>query len=197
MSNLFSIKNALDVLNIQSVITSDPEIILSSSGAILPGVGSYPQAVQHLNNMGLFEVIKSFINSGKPFMGICLGMQLLFDNSEEFSLTKGLEVIDGSVKHFNIHKSVKVIPHVGWNTVELNKHRAKNKFSNLVSDGDYFYFIHSYYVEPGDSECIKTYTINDGFKFCSSVMHENIFATQFHPEKSGKRGLSILKNFFL
>ena len=198
MSNLFSIRNALDMLGINSTITSDPKIISKSDGAILPGVGSYPGAIENLHSLDLFEAIKSFISSGKPFLGICLGLQLLFERSEEFQTTEGLGIIQGSTKEFKNISSVKTIPHVGWNQININTKEystSKDPFKN-IQNGEYFYFVHSLYVHPENNEVIKTSTNHDGFTFCSSIMHENIFASQFHPEKSGKRGLLILDNFF-
>jgi imidazole glycerol-phosphate synthase subunit HisH len=198
MSNLFSISNALNALDINSVITSDPKVILQSDGAILPGVGSYPEAVISLHDLDLFETIKNFINTGKPFMGICLGLQLLFNNSEEFKLTEGLGVIEGATKKFIDKSIVKTVPHVGWNKIEIieSDHDIQNyPFKDITCD-DFFYFVHSLYVEPANLDSVKSFTDHEGFNFCSSIMHENIFASQFHPEKSGKRGLQILQNFF-
>ena len=198
MSNLFSIKNALDSLDIESFITSSPEEISNSDGAILPGVGSYPVAMNNLKELNLISSIKEFVESGKPFMGICLGLQLLFESSEEFGSTKGIGLIKGSVNLFSKINEIKTIPHVGWNTVITEKFNQNNLDQpELLSSEDYFYFVHSLYVEPSEAEVIKTYTYHDGFKFCSSIMHQNIFASQFHPEKSGKVGLKILKNFFI
>ena len=198
MSNLFSISNALDNLGINSVITSDPKIIHQSDGAILPGVGSFPEAIENLHSLDLFEAIKSFISSGKPFLGICLGLQLLFERSEEFQSTEGLGIIHGSTKEFKNVSSVKTIPHVGWNQISiLNREFTTNKDPlKDIENGDYFYFVHSLYVSPEGKEVVKTSSNHDEFNFCSSIMHENIFASQFHPEKSGERGLLILDNFF-
>lgn len=198
MSNLFSISNALNTLGISPVVTSDPKTILQCDGAILPGVGSYPEAVNSLHELDLFETIKNFINSGKPFMGVCLGLQLLFNSSEEFRLTKGLGIIEGSTKKFIDQPKVKTVPHVGWNKIEIiesSNNIPNNPLRGITSD-DFFYFVHSLYVQPVNQEVIKTMSNHDGFTFCSSIMHENIFASQFHPEKSGKRGLLILNNFF-
>ena len=198
MSNLFSIRNALDALGINSTITSDPRIISQSDGAVLPGVGSYPKAIENLHSLDLFEAIKSFISSGKPFLGICLGLQLLFERSEEFQLTEGLGIIQGATKEFKDVATVKTIPHVGWNKININSHDLTTHQDplNNIQNGEHFYFVHSLYVQPDNQEVIKTSSNHDGFTFCSSIMHENIFASQFHPEKSGKRGLLILNNFF-
>jgi glutamine amidotransferase len=196
MSNLFSIKNALDNLGIEAFITSDSEEILNSKGAILPGVGSYPEAMGNLYDMNLISTIKDFVDLNKPFMGICLGLQLLFEKSEEFGNSKGLGIINGSVKLFSDLKEIRTVPHVGWNQALLNEGCNSANHSKIIEDKDYFYFVHSLYVSPEDEEIIKSYTYHDGFKFCSSIMYKNIFASQFHPEKSGPAGLHLLSKFF-
>ena len=198
MSNLFSIQNAFEALGIKGIITSDPKKILSSDGAVLPGVGSYPEAVNQLHQLELFEIVKKFIASGKPFMGICLGMQLLFSKSEEFEVTEGLDLINGSVISFANEAQIKTVPHVGWNNIKINKENKDNPNNPLqkIKDSEYFYFVHSFYVKPESENVINTHTVYDEFKFCSSIIKENIFASQFHPEKSGKQGLMILKEFF-
>ena len=194
MSNLFSIKNALDNLNIKAFITSDPEEILNSKGAILPGVGSYPEAMSNLANLNLISTIKEFADSGKPFMGICLGLQLLFENSEEFGNSPGLGIVKGSVKLFSNLDRIKTVPHVGWNRAIYREESDLLDQTKLIND--YFYFVHSLYVVPNDEGIVKTFTYHDGFKFCSSIMYNNIFASQFHPEKSGPAGLQLLSKFF-
>ncbi len=198
MSNLFSIKNSFDVLGLDSVITSNPSIISSCDGAILPGVGAFPEAMTQLDRLDLSEAIKKFIKTGKPFMGICLGMQMLFDKSEEFFLTEGLGVIKGEVKSFKNQETVTTVPHVGWNAIHLHQENLENRFdfSNTLENENFYYFVHSFYVEPHEEKCIKTYTTHEGFEFCSSICYENIFATQFHPEKSGKMGLEIFTRVF-
>jgi glutamine amidotransferase len=198
MSNLFSMSNALNALNIKPIVTSDPKIIMQSDGAILPGVGSYPEAVNSLHKLDLFEAVRNFIITGKPFMGICLGLQLLFNNSEEFTLTEGLGLIEGTTRKFIDIPMVKTVPHVGWNKIDIIESHISMPNNPLkdITNEDFFYFVHSLYVEPTNLECVKTFTNHDGFNFCSSIMHENIFASQFHPEKSGKKGLQVLKNFF-
>ena len=200
MSNLFSIKNALDSSDLGSQITSDPNTILSADGAVLPGVGSFPQAMNHLYDLKLIGVIKDFVSSGKPFMGICLGLQLLFSGSEEFEQCEGLAIIDGVVESFVKHIPSKPIPHVGWNTIifnnstDLKKPRLASKIK--IGKDEHYYFVHSYFVKPDKKENIFTVSHYGDLEFCSSIAVDNIFACQFHPEKSGPRGLRILKNFF-
>jgi len=182
MSNMFSVENALKHLGFEPVITSDKSIILSADGAILPGVGAFGEAMKKLKDLDLINSIKEFIKSGKPFMGICLGLQLLFSESEEFGNAKGLDVIKGRVDAFSKHREIRRIPHVGWN--------------KILPGDSYMYFVHSFYANPIDKKAVATTTEYDGFSFCSSVLQNNVYACQFHPEKSGPKGLEILNNFF-
>tara|TARA_Y100001970_G_scaffold15871_1_gene17859 strand:+ start:44077 stop:44703 length:627 start_codon:yes stop_codon:yes gene_type:complete len=195
MSNLFSIKNALDSLGIKNIITSDSETILSSNGAILPGVGSFPESMQQLQKLQLIDTIKRFIDTGKPFMGICLGLQLLFTRSDEFGKNEGLGIINGSVQSFKSYIKEKPIPHVGWNKIQIKESNQSSK--SIIDNENYFYFVHSYFVKPKNKNLILTETNYENFNFCSSIINDNIFACQFHPEKSGKNGLNVLKNFFI
>ena len=201
MSNMFSIKNALDVLGYNSKITSKSREILKADGAVLPGVGSFPDAMQHLHDLELINVIKEFISSGKPFMGICLGLQLLFSESEEFGRTNGLGVLEGKVESFAKHEGVQLVPHVGWNTIVKNGLREDEMLSSNplkeIRSGEHFYFVHSFYVNPDNEGDILTTTEYHGLEFCSSVLRDNVFACQFHPEKSGATGLEILADFFI
>ncbi|MBU1196104.1 MAG: imidazole glycerol phosphate synthase subunit HisH [Proteobacteria bacterium] len=200
MSNMFSIKNALDRLGYENEVTSDYKKIMSAQGAVLPGVGSFPDAMENIKALNLAPAIKDFISNGKPFMGICLGLQLLFSASEEFGHTKGLGIIEGTVRNFKSQPSIERIPHVGWN--QIKKMNLSNEDSNdhrpldQIMDNEYFYFVHSYFVCPENEEDILTTTTYDDFEFCSSVLSKNVFASQFHPEKSGDKGLKILTNFF-
>ena len=197
---MFSIMNALDSLGLNSQLTSDGTTILSSDGAVLPGVGSFPEAMNHLHDLQLVEVIKNFIGSGKPFMGICLGLQLLFKQSKEFELCEGLGIIDGVVEGFSKYSSVERVPHVGWNTVKKinSKNQIISESSTKIGLGDnkYYYFVHSYFVKPENKEVIFSTTKYSDIEFCSSIAKNNVFACQFHPEKSGPRGLKILRDFF-
>ena len=199
MSNMFSIKNALTVLGLDVEVTSDYSTILSSDGAILPGVGSFPVAMKNIKELNLDNAIKDFISSGKPFAGICLGFQLLFDRSYEFKETFGLGILSGEVKIFSALNDKIRVPHVGWNNIKKNQiPNTKNNFDPLkkLNDQEYFYFVHSFYVEPEDRKDICTTTEYGGHNFCSSILKENIFACQFHPEKSGEKGISILREIF-
>ena len=197
MSNMFSIENALKSLNLEPEITSDYDTILSCDGAVLPGVGSFPEAMKNIRKLNLDNAIIDFISSGKPFLGICLGFQLLFDKSDEIQDTYGLGIIPGEVINFSKLNDDLKVPHVGWNRAKkknLNKEIFKDPLKNI--DDEYFYFIHSNFVQPTDNENTYTSTQYDGFDFCSSILKDNIFACQFHPEKSGKQGIEILNQIF-
>ncbi len=200
MSNMFSIKNALDSLGYNSQITSDGKKILSADGAVLPGVGSFPEAMKQLHDLNLSAAIEKFVSSGKPFMGICLGLQLLFTQSEEFGLCKGLGIIDGTVEHFSKYIPAERVPHVGWNKVKIHdpgQPQTAEPASRLdLEDESYVYFVHSYFVNPTKKDDIFTTTRYGEMDFCSSILKGNIFASQFHPEKSGQDGLKLLKSFF-
>ena len=193
VGNIFSVVQACKEIGLAVEVTSNYDSILSSDGVILPGVGAFGDAMQSLKDQNLVETIKDFINSGKPFMGICLGFQLLFSLSEEFGRNEGLDIIKGSViKLNNIQDKV---PQIGWNKIFKKNNDWENTPLINTINGEYMYFVHSYYVKPDDDDIILTYTNYSGFKYCSSINKENIFATQFHPEKSGKKGLEIYKNW--
>lgn len=185
--NLHSVKNALDFLGAESEITADTDKILSASHVILPGVGAFGDAMKELNKSGLTDVIKQAADGARPFLGICLGLQLLFERSEESPGVRGLGIFRGS--------SVKIperglkIPHMGWNNITLAKP------SRILPDSSPFvYFVHSYYIAPEDADAVSAYT-EYGEKLAVAVERGNIFATQFHPEKSGDVGMEILKRF--
>ena len=155
--------------------------------------------LNNINELNLDDAIKDFIASGKPFVGICLGFQLLFDKSDEIEDTFGLGILPGEVKSFSALNDKIRVPHVGWNNIKKKQiPNTKNNFDPLkkLNDQEYFYFVHSFYVEPEDNKDIYTTTEYGGHNFCSSILKENIFACQFHPEKSGEKGISILRDFF-
>lgn len=191
--NIFSIRNALQELKIDSIVTDNEKLILKSDGLILPGVGSYPKVMNYIKKKKLDQTIKKFIETEKPFLGTCLGMQLLFEKSQEFGRTNGLSILKGKVLMLPKKKKEK-LPNIGWQQNFLNAKIYKKK--EELFNNNFFYFVHSYYVQCTD-DLIYTYSYFDDFKFCSSIKYNNIFATQFHLEKSGKAGLKVLKNFFL
>ena len=189
--NLASVKKALSYLNEESVITSDPKVISSASGVILPGVGAFAPAMENLKASGLIPVIKEVIAKGTPFLGICLGMQLLLEGSEEGTapgeaLHKGLGIIPGTVRKFPDEIGLKV-PQMGWNNL-------KEATGSLLREGDYVYFVHSFYCDIKSPEDIAA-KAEYGILYPCAAERENVFATQFHPEKSGEAGLHILERF--
>ncbi len=186
--NLFSVKNALDYLHIETMITANPADLNAADGLILPGVGAFRDAMTMLNNSGFTEAIKQQATAGKPLLGICLGMQMLFEKGYEFGETDGLGLIPGCVQL--IDGGGLKIPHMGWNDLTVLHDCA---LSEGVQDGDYVYFVHSYRAETSDDyiSCYTTY--NE--KIPGLVFHNNIYGAQFHPEKSGQVGMTILKNF--
>ena len=188
--NLQSVKKAFDFIGAESVITNDPKVILSADKILLPGVGSFGDAMDSMRKNGLVETVKECALSGKPFLGICLGLQLLFEESEESPGVKGLGIFKGKFKKFSSDMGLK-IPHIGWNSLET---KQKNTLFKDIPENSYVYFVHSYYLHAEDENDIATVT-NYGIDFHSAVGKNNIFATQFHPEKSGDVGLQILRNF--
>lgn len=187
--NLHSVKNALDFLGAQSLITSDAEEILAADKVILPGVGAFGDAAAEMKKRGLDAAASKAAKSGKPFLGICLGLQLLFDESEESPEAKGLGIIPGRVVRMKKQDGLK-IPHMGWNNIITKDSRILNNFEKEP----FVYFVHSYYISPDDSSVISAYTEYGG-RIPVAVECGNIFAVQFHPEKSGAVGMGILRNF--
>ena len=196
MSNLFSVQAACQKVGLSSQITSDRHVIQDSKVVILPGVGAFGEAMKSLNNLKLDNAISDTVKAGKPLIGICLGLQLLFEKSEEFGDHKGLGLIDGTVKKFNhsIKDSMKFpVPQIGWNRITCDSKPWGSTVLNNNSNGDFMYFVHSYYVKPDDEKIILSKTIYGKTEYCSSIQKDNIFACQFHPEKSGELGLKIYR----
>ncbi len=188
--NLQSVKKALDFIGAENIITDDPQVIMSADKVLLPGVGSFGDAMNSMREKNLVETVKQYALSGKPFLGICLGLQLLFEESEESPGVKGLGIFKGKIKKFSSDMGLK-IPHIGWNSLEI---KQKDGIFKNIPENSYVYFVHSYYLHAEDENDIATVT-NYGIDFHSAVGKNNIFATQFHPEKSGDVGLQILRNF--
>lgn len=185
MGNLRSVQKAFEFISQQSIVTTDKKIIKNAERVVLPGVGAFEQAIARLKDNGLDKTILEVIESGKPFLGICLGMQLLYERSFEDGVHKGLGIIKGDIKKFSGNYK---IPHIGWNTLEIKKHGL---FKEMVSPS--VYFVHSYYAPIGENTAsVCKYA---GIEFSASIEKDNVFATQFHPEKSGDIGLEILRNF--
>lgn len=188
MGNLGSVNNALTRLGYESATSSDPAVIMAADKVILPGVGAFADAMKNLRQRGLDQCIKELVVRQTPLLGICLGLQLLFEESREHGRHQGLGIIPGRVVRFEIDYKV---PHMGWSDITVNP--ASRLFKG-ISDGSYFYFVHSYYVVPDDPAVIAA-TCDYGLPFTCAVETGMLFATQFHPEKSGDRGMEVLKNF--
>ena len=197
MGNLRSVQKALEFVGAKVIVTHDPDLILNADSVVLPGVGAFKDCIANLNKLKLIDPIRKFIDGGKPFLGICLGLQVLFEESEEFGPVAGLGILPGKVVKFidassdAKNGSLIKIPHMGWNEIKVKK---DSPLFEGVGDEPYFYFVHSYYVVPEDQNMIATVT-NYGVEFVSGIQHKNIYAFQFHPEKSQTLGLSILERF--
>ncbi len=190
MGNLRSVQKAFERVGEQALITSDPRQVLQADKLVLPGVGAFRDAIAELRRRGLTGPICEAIAAGKPFLGICLGLQLLFDVSYEDGQHEGLGVLRGQVVRFQVPPEFKV-PHMGWNQARIRRHAP---VLEGIADGTHFYFVHSYYVVPEDPNVVAI-EADYHRPFCAMVWRDNVFATQFHPEKSQAQGLRILENF--
>jgi len=196
MGNLRSVSKAVELCGGAVDIISDADNIKNYNSIILPGVGAFEPAIKILNQKRLDIAIKEHIQSKKMFLGICLGFQLLFSESYEDGLHKGLNIIEGTVKKFVPKQNEKlIIPHMGWNKISISKtnETTKEMFKNINNES-YVYFVHSYFCKPANKEYIAT-TTNHSIDFCSSIAKDNVWGCQFHPEKSSETGLQLLKNF--
>jgi len=195
MGNLRSVQKALENVGYNVLVTSSPQQILDARSLVLPGVGAFKDCIHNLKKLNLIEPILKSIKNGKPFLGICLGLQILFTESEEFGKSLGLNLVKGTVVRFsggcNTDRTRLKVPHMGWNAISIKRNLPL--FSG-IGDGSFFYFVHSYYVVPDDKDTVAT-TTSYGIEFVSCIQKENIFACQFHPEKSQQVGLQVLKNF--
>jgi glutamine amidotransferase len=188
MGNLKSVEKGFKKVGIDAIVTSSPGIVDNAEAVVLPGVGAFRDCIKNLTDLSLTEAVITSINKGKPFLGICLGLQVLFSESEEFGTCKGLDIFRGKVVRFQ--QGLKV-PHMGWNTVSIVN---RPPILSGIEDNAYFYFVHSFYVVPEDEQIIAT-TTDYGATFTSMVWKDNVFATQFHPEKSQGLGLKVLAGF--
>lgn len=195
MGNLRSVQKGFERIGFAAEVTADPARLLAAEKIVLPGVGAFRDCIHNLEQGGFVEPILQVIAEGRPFLGICLGLQLLFSESEEFGLHKGLGVIPGRVVRFPEgmqEQGEKLpVPHMGWNQISL---KAETPLFNNIADGSNVYFVHSYYVKPDDPTVVAA-TCNYGLEFCAAIRKDNVMATQFHPEKSQGIGLQMLKNF--
>ena len=209
MGNLRSVSKALESLGAKVCVTSEPDEVGKAQKLILPGVGAFTSAMRELAARKLIEPIKAHLASGKPYLGICLGLQLLFEESEEGEGGKGLGVLAGAVRRFSLNGASRLkVPHMGWNQVQQQATSAKGGPASGGSDkqqqgcpllkgipeGSFFYFVHSYYAEPASRSIVALETEYGG-RFAAMVWRDRLFATQFHPEKSQALGLKLLKNF--
>ena len=197
MGNLRSVQKGFEAVGSEAIITSDSQKILSAKSVVLPGVGAFKACMDYLEQFCLIDTDKKSIQSGKPFLGICIGLQLLFSQAEEFGSVSGLDILKGKVVGFKDRQPKSdagnplKIPHMGWNNVEV---KPSYPLFDSIPNRSYFYFVHSYYVVPEDEATVAT-TTNYGIDFVSGIHHENIHAFQFHPEKSQQLGLAVLRNF--
>jgi glutamine amidotransferase len=190
MGNLRNVQKGFEKIGLEAKLTRNKKEIGRASAIVLPGVGAFKDCMENLKKYGLVDPLLRSVEKGKSYLGICLGLQILFSESEEFGRNKGLDLIRGKVVKFRPDPEHKV-PHMGWNTIEKER---EIPMLHGVASGDFFYFVHSYYVVPDEKQWISTLTTY-GKPFVSSIWKENIFATQFHPEKSQRKGLQILENF--
>ena len=192
VGNIFSLYSSFKFIGEDVVLTNDKKIIDSCSHIILPGVGAFADAKSKLDESGMADVVKEQVKTGKPLMGICLGMQMLFDKSLEYGEHEGLGLIGGSVKPIaDVIPPELKIPHIGWNALKLEK--SDCPLFKYINDGDHVYFVHSYFAEKNIAECAAS--AEYGIDFTACVWKDNIYACQFHPEKSGDVGLNILRGF--
>lgn len=198
MGNLHSVKKGFERVGFPPEVTHDPDLIGQAEGLVLPGVGAFRKAMENLHARGLEKPILRYLESGRPFLGICLGLQLLFSESEEFGAERGLGFLSGKVVRFPGPDSpawkggeVLKVPHMGWNAIRICKNTP---VLAGIGEGAHFYFVHSYYPIPTDSEIVAT-TTEYGVPFVSSVSQGKLYACQFHPEKSQSAGLRVLENF--
>jgi glutamine amidotransferase len=194
IGNVQSIKNALKIFGIKGILSSDRDDILKADGVIFPGVGAFKKAMMELRSRGLDETIKQYIKTKKPLLGICLGMQLLFDSGEEFGKSKGLGILQGNVWKLPILDDEK-LPNIGWNPLIKSDISWSNTVLDNVTINENMYFIHSYVCNPLDKSIVLANAKYGNISFCASLKYNNIYGCQFHPEKSSTAGLKVIENF--
>lgn len=188
--NIQSVNKALKHIGCDTVVTRNKDVIMKADGAVLPGVGSFGDTMNTMTQYGIKDTVLDYTKSGKPFLGICLGLQLLFPASEESPEAKGLGIFDGTITKIPSGEGLK-IPHIGWNSLDIKK---KGGIFKGIEGNPYVYFVHSYYLNASDKSIVSAQT-DYGVSIDASIEKDNVFATQFHPEKSGETGLKILRNF--
>ncbi len=193
IGNLRSVQKGFEKVGVPAIVSGDPEVISNARALTLPGVGAFAECMDNLEKYGLTQVVKDFIGSGRPFLGICVGYQMLFEESEEFGNRAGLGVIKGKCARFGFNPGNGLkIPHMGWNQISM---KNSGKLFNGIEDKTDFYFVHSYYPVPEEEGIVTATTEYGGEVFAASIEHGSVFATQFHPEKSQRVGLMVLENF--
>ncbi len=197
INNLYSVELACKKAGLSCIITSDKNQILKAKSAILPGVGAFSVAMNNLRKNSLDRIIYRFIETGKPFLGICLGMQLLMEKSLEFGESKGLSIVEGEVINFSPHSyknDFYSVPQIGWNKLLKKEVSWKTSLLDSNKDEDFMYFVHSFYAKPKNDKDILSYSEYGNITYCSSLKKENVTGMQFHPEKSGKNGIKVYLN---
>ncbi len=191
MGNLRSVEKGFLKVGVDVEVTNRPEDVEKADGVVLPGVGAFKDCMRELTNLELIDAVVDTIKKGKPYLGICLGLQVLFSESEEFGRCRGLDIFRGEVVRFEFDNPDLKIPQMGWNQLNIKNH---NPLFNDIPDRSYFYFVHSYYVAPQNEDLIAA-TTDYGVEFTSAIRKGNVYAVQFHPEKSQTLGLRLLRNF--
>jgi glutamine amidotransferase len=202
MGNLYSVRRACEHVGLEATISASPSEVREADGVILPGVGSMPVAMGALDESGLSDALRAVAQRGTPFMGVCLGMQLLMEEGSEFTVHRGLGILPGRVVRFPSQDEEGLplkIPHIGWNRVYRPKGHTRDPWSETplqaTPDGEYMYFVHSYLVVPGDPDLSVGVSRYGGIEFCSVVARGSVFGCQFHPERSGPQGLQVYREF--
>lgn len=191
MGNLRSVSKALELVGARTVVTSSKKAIESADAAVFPGVGAFGPALANLRRAGIYGAVKDTVASGKPFLGLCLGFQMLFESSTEGGRYRGIGAIPGDVVRF---RDGLIVPHMGWNSIDYASAEARERMFKGIPEGSFFYFVHSYYGRPAEKGAVAGVT-RYGTRFCSAVISGKVWGCQFHPEKSGKNGLRLLSNF--
>lgn len=196
IGNVESIANAFASQGVQTILSRDPKVLSNAEGLILPGVGAFAHGMNNLKKYNLIPIITDYVNTGKPLLGICLGMQLLLEESEEFGITKGLGFIKGKVIKLPVSKNEKIkLPHISWNSIKKKNIDWNDTILNSIEQDSDMYFVHTFVAKlENENEILSTTNYFDA-EFCSSLKKDNIFGCQFHPEKSSIHGLSIIKNY--
>lgn len=196
IGNIKSIKNAFAELSVEVILSREKEVILGADGVILPGVGAFSHGMNNLIKYNLDDIIKEYVKTNKPLLGICLGMQMMMEESVEFGITKGLGLVKGKVIKLPVDQSKKVkLPHISWNEIRDKNVNWQNTILEEVPKESDMYFVHTFVAKPDHDENILSVTEYANVEFCSSIKKDNIYGCQFHPEKSATIGLSIIKNF--